>query len=241
MSFIPLLIFFVVLNTAARLCMADSQIVPMSQLLLNSSQKPHEKTSLSTDKKTVDSKTIATENANNKSLSNPLRKIAENVRDMIEEYTKRRNLAEKRGDLNRYDELLKDANDLAKEIEAASNEHDMRMEQYQKGDIKSGEQAVRLTELIQSRTEPFNSLLWRMDQVIAEIKHDDTTMPERTAYEGIPPTSKLVPLTSRTQQEEPLSTKRKLCDDEEEDEVIQKHKSLQPLKTKDEDLENMGA
>ena len=165
----------------------------------------------------------------------PISEIAKNVKNLIEEYTKLRNLAQKKGSENRYDELLKDANALAKEIENASHKYDeLRLEQSQKGRLESGEQA----KIIQNLTEPFNSLLWRMDQVIAEIKQADTTMPTRTAYDGIPPTSKLV--TTRTQREEAIVAKPNLCEDEEEEEKAQKHKALQPFKTKGEDLDDMG-
>lgn len=172
-------------------------------------------------------------NEGNKQPLVPISEIAKNVKNLIEEYTKLRNLAQKKGSENRYDELLKDANALAKEIENASHKYDeLRLEQSQKGTLESGEQA----KIIQNLTEPFNSLLWRMDQVIAEIKQADTTMPTRTAYDGIPPTSKLV--TTRTHREEAIVAKPNLCEDEEEEEI--KPKPLQPFKGKDEDLEDMG-
>lgn len=189
----------------------------------------------------IGKKTTTNKNDGNKGCPISLNEIAENVKAQIEKYTKLRNLAQKQGSENRYDELLKDANDLAKEIEDASHKHDeLRMEQSQKGNVESGAQADRLTEIIQSRTEPFNSLLWRMDQVIAEIKHDDTTMPGHTTYgpahEGIPPTPKLA--TSRTQREEAIVAKRNLCEDEEEEDI--KPKPLQPFKAKGDDLEDVG-
>lgn len=192
------------------------------------------------DHQVTNNKTANNKNNAGKQPPVSLSEIAKNVKVLIEEYTKRRDLAQSQGSENRYDELLKDANDLAKEIEDASQKYDeLRLEQSQKGNAESGEQANRLTEIIQSRTEPFNSLLWRMDQVIAEIKHDDTVMPDRAASEGIPPTSKLVALTARTQREEPLAPKSTLCEDEEGEEEI-KHKSLQPFKAKGDDLDDLG-
>lgn len=186
----------------------------------------------------MNSKMGVNKNDDGKQRPLSLGEIAKNVKILIEEYTKRRALAQKQGAENRYDELLKDANALAKEIEDASHKHDeLRMEQSQKGNIESGVQADRLTEIIQSRTEPFNSLLWRMDQVIAEIKHDDTAMPDRAAHEGIPPAFKLA---SRPQlPEEPsVASKPTSCEDEDDDEEI-RHKTLQPFKVKGDDLEGM--
>lgn len=179
-------------------------------------------------------------NENGKQRVLSLSEIAENVKAQIEKYTKLRNLAQKQGSENRYDELLKDANDLAKEIEDASHKYDeLRLAQTQKGNAESGAQADRLTEIIQSRTEPFNSLLWRMDQVIAEIKQGDMNMPDRTPHEGIPPTSKLVALTARTQPpEKGIEQKANLCDDEDEEDI--KPKALQPFKVKDDELEDIG-
>lgn len=198
MLFARLIQFIMILNVFTGFCVATSQAVSTPYVLLNVSTQLQEKPSfaekplLVIDSKTVDTKSIGNKSTDNKFLLNPLRKMAEDVKRMIEEYTKRRNLVRKGGAENRYDELLKTANDLAKEIEAASNEHDVRMEQYQKGNIKSGEQAVRLTELVQSRTEPFNALLWRMDQVIAEIQ-SDTSLQNPSVPGGIAPTTKLVP------------------------------------------------
>lgn len=217
------------------------------QGFLNTSQTKGQTNSLisaagTKDSNTINGKTGGTKNDDGKQRPISLSEIAKNVKNLIEEYTKRRDLAQKQGSENRYDELLKDANALAKEIEDASHKHDeLRMEQSQKGNAESGAQADRLTEIIQSRTEPFNSLLWRMDQVIAEIKHDDAsipdrTAPDRTAHEDIPPTFKLA---SRTQLPEKLSavSKPTSCEDDEEEE-ISKQKTLQPFKAKD-DLDGM--
>lgn len=191
------------------------------------------------DHQLINNKTLNNKNDGSKQPLVPLNEIAKNVKILIEEYTKLRNLAQKQGSQNRYDELLKDANNLAKEIEDASHKYDeLRLEQSQKENAESNAQAERLTEIIQSRTEPFNSLLWRMDQVIAEIKHDKTVMPERLSLEGIPPTTKLVAKTSRMPPEEVTASKPNLCEDEEEK---IKHKPLQPFKTKDEDFDDLTA
>lgn len=185
-------------------------------------------------------KIAGAKNENGKQRVLSLSEIAKNVKSLIEEYKKLRNLAQKQGSENRYDELLKDANDLAKEIEDASHRYDeLKLEQAQKGSAESGAQADRLTEIIQSRTEPFNSLLWRMDQVIAEIKQGDTIVPDKTPHEGIPPTSKLVALTARTQPPEEFSASKHSCDDEEEPENI-KPKAFQPFKGRDDALEDIG-
>jgi hypothetical protein len=248
MSFVKLVRIVIITGSFSFLCKTHGKLtvfapVGAPQGFINISQAPAQTNSLiaaasNKEHQIINNKAADNKNDGNKQVLIPLTEIAKNVKNLIEEYTKLRNLAQKRGSENRYDELLKDANALAKEIENASHKYDeLRLEQSQKGTVESDEQA----KIIQNLTEPFNSLLWRMDQVIAEIKQDDTTMPDRTAYgiayEVTPPTSKLV--TARTQREEAISVKPNLCEDEEESDV-KKHQTLQPFKTKGEDLDDIG-
>lgn len=147
-------------------------------------------------------------------LFNPLRKMAADVKNVIEEYKKRRKLAQIRGVEEYYDELLNDANDLAKEIEAVSNEHDTKSNLFYKKDPKSREQALRLLELLQHRTKPFNSLLWKVDQMIAEIK-DDAVMPDKPLQEEIGFSVPIVPRSHIAQPKDDVKTR--LPDDDVEE------------------------
>ena len=181
-----------------------------------------------------------------KALPSSLRKIAEVVklkfeeyRMKIEAYRKRLGFSHKRGVENRYDELLKDANELAKEIDAASSEHDLLMEQPQKVDIKSAEEAIQLTEFIQIRTHLFDSL-WRMDHVIDEINDTDAAMPYRHAHSGLAPTARLIPIASRIQEDIVPTSISYIHDDEEANDAVKKPSGMGKILKEEDELALMN-
>lgn len=101
-----------------------------------------------------------------KETSNPIRKMAKDFRSTIKTYREQRQLAKNRGEADRYDHLLKEAEAMIKEMEEASMQHDAYMAKYQEGDITSGAQAIRLAEIIRAQSQPFQNILLRMNQVI---------------------------------------------------------------------------
>lgn len=143
-----------------------------------------------------------------RTMYNPLRKMAADIKEVIEEYKKKRQLAQQRGVESYYDELLNDANDLVKEIEAVSNEQNARDQVFSKKDAKSREQALRLLELIQHRTKPFNTLLWKIDRMIADIK-DEAVMPDQPLQQEMGFSAPLVPSTKKIQSNEVVEMPKK--------------------------------
>ncbi len=124
---------------------------------------------------------------------NPIRKIAKDFRSTVQMYREQRALAQKRGDVSQYDELLKEAEIITKEIEAASMQHDAYMARYQEGDTTSGEQAIRLTAVIQAQSQPFKNILMRMNSVITQ--QIDTSVPQRPYHKKFAPTAHSAPPT----------------------------------------------
>ncbi len=124
---------------------------------------------------------------------NPIRRMAKDFRSTIQMYREQRALAQKRGDVSQYDELLKEAEIITKEIEAASMQHDAYMAKYQEGDTTSGEQAIRLTAVIQAQSQPFKNILMRMNSVITQ--QIDTSVPQRPYHKKFAPTAHSAPPT----------------------------------------------
>ncbi len=124
---------------------------------------------------------------------NPIRKMAKDFRSTIQMYREQRVLAQKRGEVSQYDELLKEAEVITKEIEVASMQHDAYMAKYQDGDTTSGEQAIRLTAIIQAQSQPFKNILMRMNSVITQ--QIDASIPQRPYHKKFAPTAHSAPPT----------------------------------------------
>ncbi|MES2253361.1 MAG: OmpH family outer membrane protein [Pseudomonadota bacterium] len=236
MLFIKLHQYAISLAALTCLCRAETISAPSSALQLaiptqqNFLKIPHpKKPSLLT---TMSGDTIRNTHVNRKLSLTPFHKMSSDVNQMIEEYAhKRQNFVQKQNLKTRYDELLNDADTLAKEIEDASHEHDIHMEQFQNGNIESGQQAARLTEFIQSRTEPFNSLLLRMDQVIDEITKESTLMPNHVEFTGGPITPRIVPVSSHRVPKEATSLEKRVVSEESDPaDAIKKPGILGPLR-----------
>jgi len=169
---------------------------------------------------------------NRKLVLTPFHKMSNDVNHMINAYViLRQNFFQKLSLRTRYDDLLSSADALAKEIEDASHEHDIRMEQFQNGSIESGQQAARLTEFIQSRTEPFNSLLLRMDQVIDEITKESALVPNDVDFLRIPSTPRIVPISShRSPKDAMIGTTKLQIDDTDPADAVKTPGMLGPLR-----------
>ncbi|MDP3372200.1 MAG: hypothetical protein Q8S21_04850 [Candidatus Paracaedibacteraceae bacterium] len=161
------------------------------------------------------SKLTIQKKAKPKMLHNPLRKMAADIKEAIEEYKKERQFAQQRGVEGYYDELLNDANDLVKEIEAVSNEQNTKGRFFSKKDARSREETLRLLELMQHRTKPFSTLLWKINRMIADIK-DEVMMPDQPLQQEMGFSVPLVPSTKKVQSREVAPLPKK----QDEDEVV---------------------
>ena len=137
--------------------------------------------------------------------ANPLRAMARDFRSLVSVYRQKKDLAEKLGVKNNYENLYQQAKDLVKELEVASDLHDAYMNQYQKGDMRSGKKAIHLAQLMRHKRQPFNALLWRMEKLISEISKEDERMPQPCTHPLPLSTAPLSPPRSGIIKKKPMT------------------------------------